>query len=89
MKKVTVKLNEENPEPLEIIAEAIIKISESIEVMKKSRLTQHAIILLIHDNCSMIGGKFNKKKPTTKQIREVIDSIESLKTTYLKQPVKK
>lgn len=87
--KVTVKTNEENPEPVEIIADAIIKISEAFESMKNSRLTQRALLLLIQDNCGMVGGRHNKKKPTAKQIQEVLDSVTSLKKAYIKQPIKK
>jgi len=89
MKKVIIKNNPENEIPLEIIAEAIVEISKSMEVLKNSRLTQSAILLLIHDNCRSVGGKFDKKKPTIKQILAVIESISTLKNQYIKSVIKK
>ncbi len=89
MAKVNVKLDSESPESTEIIADAIIKIADSFNKLQNTKLTNHALLLLIQDNCSPVGGKFNKKKPTIKQIQEILDSISSLKDVYIKKPVKK
>ena len=86
--KVTVKQDEENEIALEIMAEAIVKISSAVEIIKNSRLTKRTILLLIHDNCAYCKG-YPRKKPTVKEIETVLDSIESLKKVYIKQPVKK
>lgn len=84
-KTITVKTNEEHPESVEIIADAIIKISDAFEKMSKARLTRRALMLLIHDNCGVTGNRFKKKKPSIKQIEEVLDSVSSLKKAYIKE----
>lgn len=84
-KTITVKTDEENPEPVEIIADALIKISEAFDKMKSSQLTKRALLLLIHDNCGMAGNTYRRKKPTLAQIEEVLDSVETLKKAYIKE----
>lgn len=77
--------NEQEPIiEVEVIADAVIKISEAVERLKKSKLSERAILLLIHDNCSLAGGKFHKKPVTLKQVKAVYDSIHTLKNAYIK-----
>lgn len=73
--------------PTEILAEAIVKISDSIEALKNSKLTERAILLLIQDNCKPVG-KYPQKNISQSQIRSVLESIGSLKKVYVKQPKK-
>lgn len=82
-KTITVKTKEENPEPVEIIADAIIKVSEAFEKMQKTKLTKRALLLLIHDNCAWNSG-YPRKKPTIKEIEAILDSVSSLKKAYIK-----
>jgi hypothetical protein len=48
-RSVTVKQNDENPEPLEVIAASVIKVAEGIEKMAKSGLSKRAIVVLLND----------------------------------------
>lgn len=48
-KTITVKVNESNPVDADILAESIIKISDSFEAISNSKLTERAIVLLIND----------------------------------------
>lgn len=82
--KVNVKLNEQNPEPIELIAETIIKISDGIQKLNKSPLTKRAMLILIQANCGMVGNGMKRKKPTVSQVEEVLDSLSTLRQTYLK-----
>lgn len=84
-KTITVKTDEENPLPVEIIAEAIIKISDAFEKINKGNLSRRALLLLIHDNCGTAGYGHKKAKPTMKQIEEVLESVASLKKAYIKE----
>lgn len=77
---ITVKTNEENPEPVEVIAQSIITISEGIEKINQSRLKRRAVLLLIND-ITGVGL-------TT--IEKVLDAAVKLKDHYIKQaPIKK
>jgi hypothetical protein len=46
---ITIKTDEENPEPMEIIAKSIIEISNAFEKMNNSRLKRRVILLLLRD----------------------------------------
>lgn len=79
--EVIIKRSEENPEPTEIMAEAIIKISQAFEKIRNGRLTERALVVLIHDSIS---------PPVSKStIRAVLDSIADLKNQYIKKAVPK
>ena len=87
-KTITIKTDEENPESVEIIADAIIKIADAFDKIEKSKLQRRALILLIQDNCGAVGQRFNKKKPNATQINEILDSIATLKKAYIKEAKK-
>lgn len=70
----TVKRNPTEPEPVEIIADAILRISESMKVLRSSLLTRRAIVCLIHDQ-SRIGKR---------DIEIVMNNLESLERDWLK-----
>ena len=81
-KEIVVKRNEENPEPTEIIADAIIKISQAFERIKNGRLSQRALILLIQD---AVGASFVSRG----QIKEVLECLPDLKNLYIKKKATK
>jgi hypothetical protein len=75
---ITVKVNEENPEPLEVIAESVIQVADAFQRVKNSRLAQRAIILLIKD---AIPPKY---KVGVTEIQEVLNAAAKLKQHYIK-----
>ena len=48
-KTITVKVDEQNPIDVTILAEHIIAVSDAFQKISDSKLTQSAIVLLIHD----------------------------------------
>lgn len=77
---ITVKSNEENPEPLELIAQSIIQVSEAFAKINSSRLKQRVVVLLIRDmNASL----------KISDIEAVLNAVPKLKDHYIKQVVKK
>lgn len=79
---VTIKSNEENPEPIELVAASIIKISEAFEKISNSGLRQRTIVLLLHD---AIGPtKIGKK-----DIELVLEYAPRLKDIYVTPKAKK
>lgn len=46
---VTVKRNEQEPEPLELVAAAILKVADGIDRMRGAGLSDRAIQVLLHD----------------------------------------
>lgn len=78
-----IKTNEENLEPAELIAQSIIQVSEAFEKIKKSGLSQRAIVLLLHDS---IPARY---KVGQKQIEAILEYAPQLKNHYVKQPIKK
>ena len=78
-KQVVVTQDEQEPIPAEIIAASIVKIADGFERIKKSGLTQRAILLLISSA---------SKVPVT-HVRSVLEGIDQLKTLYIAKVVKK
>lgn len=78
-KTVTVKVNEENPEPLEVLARAVIDVADGFEKIQNSRLQKRAIILLLHD---LTGVRMN-------DIINVLDAGVLLKKKFIKDLPKK
>lgn len=69
--------NEEDPEPVELLAASIIQVSEAFEKIKKSKLSQRAIVVLLQDG---IGAA----KIAKQQIALVLDNLPRLKGWYIK-----
>jgi len=76
MSKIVVKnKDEENPVPVEIIAESIEKIAKAMQIINNTRLTRRAIITLIHDH----------SKVSKKQIEVVLNNLDRLEEIWLKR----
>jgi hypothetical protein len=76
---IKVKVNEENPEPMEVIAKSIIDVADAFQKLRGSRLKERVIVLLIKDCCS-VG---------INDIEKVLDAASKLKDVYIKKPVSK
>ncbi len=74
---ITVRTDEENPEPVEMIADAIMRVADAFDRINKSSLSERAIILLLHD---AIGASNISKK----QIGYVLKYAPLLKNYYLR-----
>jgi hypothetical protein len=72
---ITVKTNEENPEPLEVLAKAIIEVSEAAQKFQNSRLKSRAILVLIKDMTSL----------SMRDIETVLNAAAKLKDVYIKE----
>lgn len=73
-KAIVVKRDEDNPEPVEIIASAIIDIASFMRGLDRSRLNKRALVVLIQD-----ATKLNKW-----HIETVLKSLNDLERLYLK-----
>jgi len=86
MAKIKVIKNKEKPESTQVLAEAIIKISNAIDKLsKESGLSEEALVVLIQDNCEYISHGYNRKKPTKAEVRIVLKSMKTLKGWYLRK----
>jgi len=86
MKEIKVIQDEIKPVPVEVLAEAIKSISEGIKKLRNGVLKDDALILLIQHASPTIkssGYKANAR-PTPKQIRAVLEGMEHLEKTYLR-----
>lgn len=80
MKKetVTVKKDEANPEPVEIIAKSILEIAEGMKKLNATRLNREALVTLIWDHSHV----------SKKDIRVVLNNLEALESIFLKRIIK-
>ena len=74
---IKIKKDEDNPEPIELLAKSIIQVSDAFEKIQKSNLTERAIIVLLQDG---IGPSYINKQ----QIKLVLDNLPRLKSWYIK-----
>lgn len=73
---VTILQNAENPETLELIAEAILNVSDAVKKIRAGRLTERALVLLIQD----LSGV------NQTNIMKVLKACEGLAAAYTKMP---
>jgi hypothetical protein len=73
-KEIVVTQDEAKPVAVEIMAQAIVDISEAMKRISRSRLNRKALITLIHDDTGLYK----------KSIENVLTSLDSLEKTYLK-----
>lgn len=76
VKTITIKSDETNPQPVEIIARAVIDVAGAFKVITTGRLSRRAIVLLIKDKCSdrvRIGA-----------IEEILNIVPRLAEFYVK-----
>lgn len=71
---ITVKTNEQNPEPLEVLAQSIIEVSEAAQRFNNSRLKSRAILVLIKDITGL----------SMRDIETVLNAAAKLKDVYIK-----
>jgi hypothetical protein len=72
---VTIKKDEKNPEPMELIAKSIIEISAAFKKMNSCSLKPRTVFLLIKD---MTGISMS-------DIEKVLNAAASLEKTFVKQ----
>lgn len=72
MARVVVKQDEENPVPKEILADAIVRISEAVTALRRSGLNERAIIVLVSDKTKISKGV----------VEDVLDGLDSLRAAY-------
>lgn len=85
MKKVIVKQDELEPVPVEVLAESIKAIADGVKKLRAGPLNDRALFLLIQKASPMVGKGYNRKPITEKEVRAVIEGMESLESTYLKK----
>lgn len=73
---ITVKSDEKNPEPIEIIARAIIDISAAYKKLENSRVKKRVIVLLLKDMTQGVG---------ITDIEIILDAVPKLESYFLKQ----
>lgn len=72
---VTIKKNEQNPEPMEIIAKAIIDVSRGFKKINEGPLNQRVVVLLIKDLTGL----------SIADIERVLNAAAKLERVYIKQ----
>lgn len=87
MKKstVTVKQPDTDEVPTEVLAESIITIAQGIRKLRNGRLNDRALFLLIQDAAPSVGSRYGRTPVSLKEIRAVIDGIDSLEATFIRK----
>lgn len=91
MKKVIVTQKEDAIVSTEVLAENILAISEGVKQLRKGRLNEKALILLIQHSAPKQKNRKNFGSYvaiSARDVKAVLEGIENLAETYLK-PLKK
>lgn len=75
--KVNVKFNEENPEPIEIIAQSILELAKAMKKLDSTRLKRDTLVILLSAH-SKIGKT---------DINIILNNLADLENTFLKRQV--
>lgn len=81
MAKVAVKQIPEKEIPTEVLADSIVAISQGVRKLRSGRLTDRALLLLIQDAAPSI----QHKPISQREIKAVLEGIDSLERTFLKK----
>lgn len=89
MKKVSVIQNEEDQVPVEVLATSIRAIAAGVKSLRKGPLGEKALLLLISENCWIRKGRLGRGRMvklhiSPSAVKGVLDSLESLQSTYLR-----
>lgn len=84
MEKTVKVIQPEKEVPVEVLADAIVSISQGIKFLRSSRLNEDALLLLIQH----AAPNLSKRPPRQigkREIKAVLQGIEALERTYLKR----
>lgn len=87
MKKVIVKQHFEKEVPTEVLADAIVAISQGMKKLRGGRLNDNALFLLIQHAAPNIVRGYGQIP--LKTIKAVFEGIASLEATYLRKALPK
>lgn len=80
---VVVKQDQEKPVPTEIMAKAIVDISEGVKKLRAGPLTDKALLLLIQHAAPTKG--YSGQRYGISEIKDILDGIENLEKAYVKK----
>jgi hypothetical protein len=83
-REVVVKQDEQKPVPVEVMADAIVAISQGMKKVMAGPLNEKAIVLLIQHAAPPYRYGMQSKKVGTVEIKCVLEGIQGLERTYLK-----
>lgn len=82
-KQVVLKQDAEKIVPTEVLASSIEAIAAGVAKLRAGRLNDKALVLLIQHAAPSVG-RYPPRNITAKEVRAVMEGIESLEKTYLK-----
>lgn len=88
MSKIIVKQKPEAEVAVEVLADAIVAMSAGIKKLMSGPLNEYALVLLIQNAAPSVGGKWNKAPLTQRDVKAVLQGLQSLEATYIKKPTK-
>lgn len=84
-KNIKIIQDEEKPIAIEVLAKEIVAMSQGIKKLRQGRLNDKCLVLLIQNASPNVGGHYGNGKISTKEIKAVLEGIESLETEFLKK----
>lgn len=69
--------------PVEVLAESISSIAQGVKKLLAGPLNERALVLLIQNACPQVG-KYPPHAITQKEVKAVLEGLQSLEKEYLK-----
>lgn len=85
-KTVVVKQNPDEEVPTEVLADAVVAISQGIKKLRSGRLNDRALVLLITDAAPTTKKGYQRISVRPRDVRAVLDGIESLEAAFIRKP---
>lgn len=83
--KIEVKQDPENQVPIQIIADAIVSISNGIKKLLSGPLSERALIILLTEACPRMGKGYHSKPVTSTHVKAVLKGLQDLERQFIKQ----
>lgn len=83
---VRIKQTADAEVPIEVLADAIVAMSQGIKKLRAGKLNDRALFLLIQNASPTVGQGYRAKPLSIAAIKAVFEGIESLERAYTKKP---
>lgn len=83
-RKIAIKQDPEKEVPMEVLADAVVAITEGVKKLLSSRVTDRTLYMLIADAAPQYG-KYPKSSVGVREVKAVLEGITQLEARHLKK----
>lgn len=84
-RKVKVTQSDKEPVPTEVLASAIVSMAQGVRALRRGRLNDRALFMLIADAAPLIKGHRPHRPVGIRDVKAVLEGIDALEKTFLRK----